>query len=153
MLQLTHPERLFFNQKVMKINAIVEKNTAGVELKGLKGVVVVFSSPKAEFLQGAEREQLMKIINACKLKEEDVLLVNTAFAKNADFNWLKNTCNARVIIVFGDIKLSANLQLRKHFAYSIDNLHIVKSDEFNALFSSPPAKKALWDELRHIFGI
>jgi hypothetical protein len=153
MLQIVHPAQFFGNQKVMKISGVAGKTCPGLEGAGLKGVMVVFSSENAEFLNGEEREQLMKIIGACKLKEEDVMLVNTAFGKNVNFSWLKNKFNAKVMILFGDVALSNNLLVKKHRAYTIDGVRLVKSEDLSKLLKSQPDKKALWDELRKIFGI
>ncbi len=153
MLELSHPELLLKRDKVMITNAIGSTIQMGVQLKGLKGVMIVFHSPKSEFLEGEERSQLMKIVSACKLAEDDVMLINTAFAKNVSFSWLKNNLGAKAILVFGEIPLSNNLNLRKYEAYTIDGVRMVKSEGLTKLLGSQPDKKALWDQLRKIFGI
>lgn len=153
MLQLNHPGLLLKRDKVMITNMVSGVTQAGVQLPGAKGVIIVFHSAKAEFLEGEERSGLMKIVNACKLTEEDVMLVNAAYAKNVSFSWLKNNLKANVIIVFGDIALSHNLNLRAYKAYTIDSVKIVKSEGLAKLLGSQTDKKALWDQLRKIFGI
>jgi hypothetical protein len=154
MLQITRPDLIFEKQKLFRTQRDVEnKDKRGIQIKDGKEVIVLYSSPDNEALAGEERTQLFKIVNACKLKEEDVVLVNAAFAKNFSINWLKSNFWLKTVIVFGDIALSKNLVIRKHVAYNIDGVNIVKSESLTKLLTSAADKKALWEELRKVFGV
>jgi len=154
MLQITQPATIFNKQKIYSTgNGVENKTMTGVEVKAGKEVVILFSQPTSETLKGEERTQLIKIITACKLKEEDIVLVNTAFAKTASLSWLRGNFPVKTVIVFGEIAVSKNLQLKKHVAYNIDGIKMVKSEPLTKLLTSGADKKALWEELRVVFEI
>lgn len=154
MLQIRRPATIFDKQKVYSTgNGVENKTMTGVEVKTGKEVVILFSQPATEILKGEERTQLIKIITACKLKEEDIVLVNTAFAKTALLSWLRKNFPVKTLIVFGEIAVSKNLSLKKHIAYNIDGIKMVKTEPLTKLLTSGADKKALWEELRVIFGI
>ena len=154
MIELNRPELVFDKQKVYSTGSDVENKTmTGVEVKSGKEVVILFSQAPGETLQGEERSQLLKIITACKLKEEDIVLVNTAFAPNVSLSWLRKNFPVKTVMVFGDMALSKNLVLKKYFAYSIDGLKLVRSEPLARLLKSDADKKALWGELKKVFEI
>lgn len=155
MLQLTTPSLVFNNKKVYKtaVNAENTEKSTGVQGNDAKEVVILFTSDANELLTGEERAQLLKIVNACKLKEEDVILVNAAFAKDVSLTWLRKSFAVKTLIIFGEMEISRNLKLRKHYAYNIDGLQIVKSETLQKLFKSDADKKGLWMELKKMFGV
>ena len=154
MLQLSNPSQLFNQQKIFSLNADVEKIFhKGIELKQGKEIIILYRFDADEFIKGDERVQLLKILSACKLKEEDVVVINTAVAENISLSWLRNNFPVNTLIVFGEIKLTNNLQFKKHIAYNIDGIQIVYSEPITKLLSSANDKKALWIELKKIFKV
>lgn len=154
MLEISNPVQLFAKQKVVNTNSNVENQLlTGIEVKIGKEIVVVYRFDGGEFLAGEERTQLLKILDACKLKEEDVVLINTAKVKSFSLAWLRSNFPVQTLLVFGEIEISKNFQLKKHFTCSIDGLKIVKGEALTKLIKSPNDKKALWEELRKVFGI
>ncbi|HLP51310.1 MAG TPA: hypothetical protein VK154_10530 [Chitinophagales bacterium] len=154
MLQLTSPSLIFNKKKLFKTAVAVENSkTVGIEGKDAAETVLLFTSEAGELLKGEERTQLMKIVSACKLKEDDVVLVNASFAKNLSLAWLRKSFPVKTLIVFGDMEISKNLKLRKHYAYTIDGVQMLKSEPLQKLFKSDADKKALWMELKKVFGV
>ena len=154
MLEISNPVQLFSKQKLIKTNSHVEnKPTAGIEVKKGKEVVILYRFDGGEFLAGEERAQLLKIMGACKLKEEDVVLVNTAVAKSITLTALRERFALKTLLVFGEIAVSQNFELKKYHTYQLDGLQIVKSEPIAKLIKSPADKKALWEELKGVFKI
>ena len=88
MLQLSNPSQLFNQQKIFSLNADVEKIFhKGIELKQGKEIIILYRFDADEFIKGDERVQLLKILSACKLKAEAVVLINTAVAENISLSW------------------------------------------------------------------
>jgi hypothetical protein len=154
MLELSNPALLWAKQKLVKTSTGVQnKSITGIEVKQGKEVVVVYRFTAGEFLAGEERTQLLKILGACKLKEEDVVLINVAQVQNVSLSWLRSNFPIKTLLVFGDIEISKNFQLKKYFTYNIDGLQIVKGEPIAKLLTSGADKKALWEELKRVFGV
>lgn len=155
MLELTSPGLIFARKTVIKTPTGLENapNAAGIQGNDAAQTVILFNNEADELLKGDERTQLMKIVAACKLKEENVLLVNAAYAKGVSVDWLRKKYPVSKLIVFGDFEISRNLKLKKHWAYTIDGLQIVKTEPINRLFKSDADKKALWMELKKMYGV
>ena len=154
MIQISRPALVFDKQKIYRTQSDVEKKALqGIEGKDGNKIMVLFSSATSETLQGEERTQLLKILTACKLKEDDVILVNAAVTKNSSLKWLRKNFQLHTLIVFGEIEISKNLALKKYHTYHIDGLQIIKSEPIAKLIKSAPDKKALWEELKGVFKI
>ncbi len=154
MLELTNPVLLFNKQKLVNLKSPVGNSLiAGIEANKGKEIVILYRYEGSEFLTADDKNQLLKILSACKLKEEDVVLINTAVEKNSSLRWLRKNFRLRTLIVFGDIEISPNLTLKKYFTYRIDGLQIIKSEPIAKLIKSAPDKKALWEELKGLFKI
>lgn len=155
MLQLTSPGLIFARKTVIKTPSGVEStpNLVGIQGNDASETIILFNNEAEELLKGDERTQLMKIVNACKLKEGNVLLVNAAYAKGVSVDWLRKKYPVKKLIVFGDFEISRNLKLKKHWAYTIDGLQLVKTEPINRLFKSDSDKKALWMELKKMYGV
>ena len=148
MIKITQPETLLSKQKVFSINNLVENKLVG----GKQSVVVFFENKGIEPLPAAEKEQLFKILTACKLKEEDVLLINTEFNKTS-LSVLRASYPVKVAIAFGDIAFSKNIQPKNYHALFVDNIRLLKSEALPLLMSKPDKKKLLWAELQKIFEL
>lgn len=153
MLKLSNPALLWAKQKLVKTGTGVQnKSQTGIEVKQGKEVVIVYRFTNGDFLAGEERTQLLKILGACKLKEDDVVLINAVQVQNVSLSWLRSNFPLKTLLLFGDIEISKNFQLKKYFTYNIDGLQIVKSEPIAKLLTSAADKKALWEELKKIFG-
>lgn len=117
-----------------------------------KTVVVFFEDKNNEQLPATENEQLFKILTACKLKEEDVLLLNTAFQKHT-LATLRTVYALKAVIVFGDVAISKNMQLKAYQALFVDNIRLLKSEALQVLMIKPDKKMLLWKELQKIFEV
>lgn len=148
MIKITQPESLFNTKKVFNINNAVKSKF----IEGKQTVAVFFENKSVEQLPAAEKEQLFKILTACKLKEEDVLLVNTAFEKET-LSGLRTAYSLKAAIVFGDAAISKNMQLKNYHALLIDNISLLKSEALQILMVKPDKKKLLWAELQKIFEL
>ncbi len=153
MLKLSNPALLWAKQKLVKTGTGVQnKSQTGIEVKQGKEVVIVYRFTNGDFLAGEERTQLLKILGACKLKEDDVVLINEVQVQNVSLSWLRSNFPLKTLLLFGDIEISKNFQLKKYFTYNLDGLQIVKSEPIAKLLTSGADKKALWEELKKIFG-
>ena len=166
MQQITEPELLFQSEKIFRTHAegLSENNIR-------KGTVVVYANPSAEKLPDAEWNKLLEILRACKLKEEEVGFVNAAKQK-VTFSSLRKQFTAENkpatsgsaeerqaasatlnIIIFGDIELSRNLQIKKFHWFEIDGVKILKSEPVSKLLKSEPDRGTLWKQLQTMFNI
>src|ERR1043165_2100827 len=154
MLQISRPDLLFSKQKLFNTGTGVENvKGTGIQAQNGKEVVALYSFAAKAHLEGEERTQLFKILTACKLKEEDVVLGNLAFASQASVNWLRQQFPVKTLIIFGDLPVGRNLQVAKCHTFIIDGVNIVRSEPLSKLLTSAADKKSLWDELKVVFGV
>ncbi len=154
MLQITRPDLLFAKQKVFNITTGVE-NPKPIGIQGKKGseTVILYSFTSREILGGEERTQLFKILTACKLTESEVTLVNLAFAPQASVSWLRSQFPVKTLIIFGDLPVGRNLRVSKNHTFNIDGINVIRSESLTTLLTSAADKKALWEELKIVFGV
>ena len=148
MIKITQPAVLFNRQKIFAVSNAVENKLVTEN----KTVVVFFENKITEQLPPAEKEQLFKILTACKLKEEEVLLQNTAFQKET-LSGLRMVYPIKAAIVFGDAVISKNIQLKNYQSLFMDNIRLLKSETLQVLMVKPDKKKLLWAELQKIFEL
>lgn len=148
MQQITEPELLFQSEKIYKTrgaNQLVGNNIN-------KGAVVVYTDSERERLNETEWNKLLEILKACKLKEEDVAFVNAA-RQAVTFSSLRKQITCGNIIVFGEVELSRNLQLKKFHLFEIDGVKILKSEPVSKLLNNEADRVTLWKLLRKMFDI
>ncbi len=148
MIKISIPESLFIKQKVFYTGNAAEN----MIIEGKQSVVVFFESKDSEQIPIAESEQLFKILTACKLSKDEVLLINTAF-NHSVLSALRAVYPVKVVLLFGDISVSNNMKLQNYVTVTLDGISLLKSEALPVLVSSVDKKKKLWIELQKIFGL
>ncbi len=142
MIKLEKPQILFEKSKIYRNNAA----SGAINSNGKKEVLVLVEGGP-EQIKAEEKEQLLKILGACKLKEEDVLMQGIYDAQ------VRKAAGVTKVIVFGEVHFSGNMQLPKVRLVNVDGLSVIKTEALSKISKSDAAKKALWLELKKMFGI
>ncbi|MFN8286183.1 MAG: hypothetical protein U0V74_05490 [Chitinophagales bacterium] len=142
MIKLEKPHILFEKSKIYRNSPTSTGNT----VNGKKTVLVLVEGG-AEAIAAADKEQLLKILAACKLKEDHVLIQGTYDAA------LRKASAVNNVIIFGEVPFSANMQLPKMKMVKIDGLAVIKAEALSKISKSDAGKKALWMELKKMFGL
>lgn len=133
-------ETLFYTQNRMRNNALMP------ELSGVS-VLIVMGNIK---LTDAEREQLVKILQACKLEDGAYYIIDTLEV------WLdfRLTDAIHTVILFGvaEQDFGLNISLPLHQPVSFDGRTWIKTLPVSALMDNPKMKAALWQQaLKPVF--
>ncbi len=150
MLELSSPQLLFNKQKVFHVQHSVTDTTTKATLRK---AIVVYDLPN-ETLQQPLQEMLVKLIQACKFKPEETIYINARFNPDVSLSNLQNKFNPVTILAFGDVPLSRNLsKLKKNFAYDLNGVKVLNTDNMETLVKNDAAKKALWGVLKKMLGL
>ncbi len=147
-MQIASPQTLFQKQKVYKID---KERSLSIQKEPHK-VIVLYEHEAAE-LPSTLLEMLNKLIQACRLKSDEVCYVNHKFnpISLADIQAKYKT---EVVLVFGEIKLSNNLAgLKKNYPFEINGVKILRTETLSNLERIKTEKAALWGSLQQIFNL
>lgn len=154
---LSNPSLLYKKQALYVIDghSVFDVNQPGVRLKRGKEIVLLYHSPGLTEPPTEEWQQLIKILGACKLTEDDVVCINTATVSGLSWSSISKALPVNLVIMFGDLTryLSANIQVRKHFTYNLNGIQLVKTEPLSVLLKSQADKGNLWTCLRGIFKL
>lgn len=146
MLKLQVPQLLFNKTPVYRLPA-----DSGVEKILTNGAnskqVLILTGYSAGELPEAEKAQLLKILGACKLQEQDILI--TGEYSNA----MRKAAGIQKVLIFGDGAAVGSLNFPKHRLTTVDGVQYIKTESLANLSKNDVAKKQLWGELKRLFGI
>lgn len=154
---LNNPSLLYNKQTLYVIegDTIFDLNQAGVRLRKGKEIVVLYYYPGLTEPPYDEWQQLVKILGACKLTEDDIVCINTANVKGLSWSSLSRALPISVVVMFGNLTgyLSANVQVHKHITYNLNGVQLVKSEPLSTLIKSQADKGNLWTCLKKVFNL
>ena len=143
---IEHPKTLFKEKKSFcGVDEAVQFNPTPV--------VIVFDS-NTDSLPHQEKEQLIKILAALKLKEEDVVLIaqrlyNTSIAQ------LKKQLKATHLLVFSNNPnaVGKNFKLPLFEIVELDGVQIIRSAPLMKIMHDNQLKAVLWNKLKLMFSL
>jgi hypothetical protein len=156
-IMLNNPSLLYKKQALYSINntSLFNVNQPGVRLKNGNEIAILYNCLGSAEPPAEEWQQLIKMLSACKLTEDDVVCINTAMVSGLSWSSLLQALPVTLIIMFGDLadELSANINVAKYNTYQLNGVRLVRSETLATLTKSPPDKAALWNNcLKPIFA-
>ncbi|MBL7778672.1 MAG: hypothetical protein JNK66_10335 [Chitinophagales bacterium] len=104
-------------------------------------------------LNNEEQTQLQRILAACKIATENVVVLPVSTGRVALVT-LAATYNARKAIIFGDVHVGSNIQLPKGKVVQIGEWMLLKTDSLQKMLTAKPQEKQqLWEQLKMLFSI
>ena len=146
MLKLQSPNILFDKRKILS------KGHHSVYERDGKRVVILYESAQTE-LPDTERGMLDKMMQACKCKQEEVLYINLN-GKNTSLGDLINQYSPELVLVFGKVSVSRNMQeMKKNIPHVISNVKVVPAESLDKLVASTDEKQRLWAILQKVLNL
>lgn len=104
-------------------------------------------------LNNEEETQLQRILAACKIATENVVVLPVNTGRVALVT-LAATYNARKAIIFGDVHVGSNIQLPMGKVVQIGEWMLLKTDSLQKMLTAKPQEKQqLWEQLKMLFSI
>ena len=121
----------------------------------LKNILILVNNLEILHLNDEDLRFLTGILTACKLTFSDVAIFNTA--SNLDYNYQKTIDHfkPKLILILGTIHQKFNLpdHSDKYQPTLNQNIQLVFGSSLTEISKDVNEKKAIWNCLKHIFGI
>lgn len=128
----------------------------GGNRSGLLFITSFSSEPTQHRLPSAEMEAFEKILDALKLKVDDIALINIA-AEQPEFSALLSYFNPEKVVVLGtSLRLKGlgdlDVQPTLHQVHTQDKLSILHSYSFSEMMDDVDKKRVFWSNLKLLIG-
>ncbi len=142
--------QLFKNEKIYVVPELDASAFLPVTQK--KYQLLILCNGEKE-LPAEEQTQLNKIINALKLKEQDILKIN--LPASPPFHGIAQKIDFENLLVFGftQCELALNVTSPVFHLFTFSGKKIIFSESLGTLIENADARKMLWKQLQLMFGL
>ncbi len=117
------------------------------------GIIWMIDEATDDFLNEADSALLVKILQACKLTDKDIAIINR-FGSNLSPDTIANQLNAHTLILSGLPEPKAD-PLTNSFYQVLErnDLKMIRIDSLETIGKDPSLKTRLWNCLRQLFNL
>ncbi|MCZ2459629.1 MAG: hypothetical protein LC128_08370 [Chitinophagales bacterium] len=120
-----------------------------------RNILLLFDHPDKKKLTKGQEDFLNKILNACHLKQNDIVLMNRSLNAGADYKNLPEFFKCRIVLLFGIEPVSFGLPMNfpQFQIQSFSNCTFLYAPAIDELGNDKVLKSKLWSCLKRIFNI
>lgn len=115
-----------------------------------KNWLLLISNNQEAFVKEDIFNMLNKLLQACQMTLDDVVLVNVAHFPEYDFNSLSRQFAPQKIILFGHVLPELIQGHHKNKIWGKDGCYFLHTDELKDMLQDPTLKVPFWNELKEL---
>lgn len=149
MIKVFRPSQLFKGQTLYKIKSVSKSINTATQTHIALPQVLIYSH---ETLNESLTDFLQKIIAACKLKQEQVSIIQQGDDK-VEIELETTPGLHKHILLFGDVPLYLNQNIEFNKATVIGSTQILKTKPLSLIQSDKSEKEVFWNALKKTLGL